>query len=128
MACTVAFILRRRGGSIVAKRGISIGADLGTLADTPTVSVRAVTKTGPDRVRLVLSSDVGASDGPVTAAPSDLNFDVFLREDEFGFDLLNEWQRSESPVALVIPPGSRLVRLRSTGDLQHLTLRRVDED
>ena len=32
-----------------------------------------------------------------------------------------------NPLAIVMPPDSRIVRLRSIDDLQPLTLRRVDE-
>ena len=49
-----------------------------------------------------------------------------LGADDSGFDLLHEWRRSASPLAIVIPPGSRLVRLRSIDSLQPLTLRRLD--
>jgi hypothetical protein len=117
--------LRRRG--IVARRGLSIGADLGMLADTPRVRVRAVTKAGPDRVRLVLSPEPSPVEGSGLTTSSDLDLVVYLREEEFGFGLLHEWKRAESSIAIVIPPNSPLVRLRSVDDLQPLTLRRVVE-
>jgi hypothetical protein len=119
--------LRRRGHGIVARRGLSIGADLGMLADTPRVRVRAVTKAGPDRVRLVLSPEPSPVEGPGLTTSSDLDLVVYLREEEFGFGLLHEWKRAESSIAIVIPPNSPLVRLRSVDDLQPLTLRRVVE-
>lgn len=124
---SVASAVRRRG-DIVAKRGLSIGADLGSLADKPRVRVRSVTKTGPDRVHLVLAPQPGPIGSPELAtSSSDLNLVVFLREEEFGFELLLEWQRSESSLAIVMPANSRIVRLRSIGELQPLTLRRIDE-
>jgi hypothetical protein len=49
-----------------------------------------------------------------------------LNEDDFGFGLLREWQRAGTAVAIVMPPDSHIVRLRSVDDLQPLTLRRVD--
>jgi hypothetical protein len=110
--------VRRRQG-LVAQRGTSIGADLGALADQARVRVRSVMKEGPDRVRVVLT--------PEADPETDLDLVVLLREDEFGFELLHEWKRSERSIAIVMPPDSRIVRLRSIDDLQPLTLRRVDE-
>ena len=112
----VAFVRNRRHG-LEAKRGVSIGADLGKLADTPQVTVQAVTTTAPDRVRVVLTSQSGP----------DLDFVVSLSEQDFGFGLLRDWQRAGSAVAIVMPPDSHVVRLRSVEDLQPLTLRRVDD-
>ncbi|MFI5040616.1 MAG: hypothetical protein ACHQNA_01995 [Acidimicrobiales bacterium] len=125
MGWFVLLVIRRRGRGIVAQRGVGVGADLGTLADKPRVRVRQVTRAGPDRVRLVLAAEPGAG-GP-GHDPSDLDLVVLLREDEFGSELLEEWERSGRVLALVMPPGSRIVRLRSIDDLQPLTLRRVDE-
>jgi len=51
---------------------------------------------------------------------------VSLGDDEFGSALLEEWQKDGSDIAMVIPPESQLVRLRSVESLQHLTLRRTD--
>jgi hypothetical protein len=113
----VSFVRRRQG--LVAQRGTSIGADLGALADQARVRVRSVMKEGPDRVRVVLT--------PEADPETDLDLVVLLREDEFGFELLHEWKGSERSIAIVMPPDSRIVRLRSIDDLQPLTLRRVDE-
>src|ERR1700730_6427229 len=63
MAWFVISILRRHGHGIAARRGISVGADLGALADKARVRVRAVTRAGPDRVRLVLTPEPGPVDG-----------------------------------------------------------------
>jgi len=111
-------MVRRRRHGLVAERGMSVGADLGTLSDRPRVRVREVTTMGPERVRLVLT--------PEADPAADMDLVVSLREDEFGFDLLHEWRRSGAPVAIVFPPGSHLVRLRGVDDLQPLTLRRAD--
>jgi hypothetical protein len=121
-------IVRRHRRGLVAERGVSIGADLGTLGDTPRVRVSAVLKEGSDRVRLILAGETGPDSEPGPAAPPDLDLLVFLREEEFGYGVLHEWKRSGSPVAIVQPPGSHIVRLRSVDSLQHLTLRRVDEE
>lgn len=111
----VSFVRSRRHG-LEAKRGLSIGADLGMLGDTPTVTVQAVTIAGPDKVRLVLSRDDGTN----------LDLAVSLHEDDFGYGLLRDWQRDGTSVAIVMPAGSHIVRLRSVDDLQPITLRRVD--
>ena len=97
--------------------GSSIGADLGALADQPRVQVVSVTQLGPERARLVLRPELEGAD---------LDLVVVLREGELGFELLHDWNRDGSLLAIVIPPGSRLVRLRSIDDLQPLTLRRAD--
>ncbi len=121
----VSFV-RRRHGTLVAKRGMSIGADLGTMSDQPRVHVTKVAITGPDRVRVLLAPESPQPDNPRRISPSDLDLVVSLEEGELGLDLLREWQRSACPLAIVVPPGSRLVRLRSIEDLQPLTLRRLD--
>ena len=126
-ACAGAILWRRRG-SIVARRGMSIGADLATMADKRRVIVRAVTNLGSDRVRLVLVPDADAPDGQTSATSSDLDLVVALNDDEFGFEILQDWKRSASPLAIVMPEGTRIVRLRSVDSLQPLTLRRAEPD
>ena len=128
VVATIVWYLRFHGTGIVARRGLSIGADLGTMGDRQRVRVQSVTKTGPDRVHVLLLPEASSTDGSGSVAPSDLDFVVSLTDEEFGFQLLNQWQRSASSLAVVIPPGTRLVRLRSIDDLQHLTLSRIAED
>jgi hypothetical protein len=111
-------VVQRHRRSLVGQRGMSIGADLGALSDQPRVRVADLTTTGPESARLVLT--------PERANAHDLVFVVSLKEGDSGYQLLGQWQRSGSWVAIVIPPGSRLVRLRSTDSLQPLTLRRLD--
>ena len=113
----VSFVRSRRHG-LEAKRGLSIGADLGMLADTPTVTVQAVTVVDPEKVRVVLAQGDG----------SELDLVVSLKASEFGYELLRQWERSGSKVAMVMPTDSHIVRLRSVDDLQPLTLRRIDTD
>ena len=115
-----ATILLRRTRGIVAGRGMSIGADLGMLADAPQVQVRTVRTVGPDRVHLVLAPDPGRPEGPP------LELIVLLSEEDPGFALLRLWKQSEAWLAIVMPPASHIVRLRSIEDLQPLSLRRVD--
>lgn len=120
----IALVQRRRRG-LVAERGTSVGADLGTMNDQPRVRVSTVTRAGPDRVRVVLTS-VGGDD-PVVPVAADTELLVFLREDEVGFDTLEDWKKRQKALAIVMVPGNELVRLRSIDDLQPLTLRRVTE-
>jgi hypothetical protein len=122
----IATVRRRRHG-LVAERGTSIGADLGALSDQPRVRVESVTREGPDRVRIVLApDDPRPGDSPEPVLPQDLDFTVMLGDDDFGFEMLHKWKRSQDVLAVVVPPDSRLVRLRSVEDLQPLTLRRAD--
>jgi len=124
----VSFVVRvvnRRRRGLVAERGMSVGADLGTMRDQPRVRVRTVTRVTPDRVRVVLAPDVDPADG--AAQQPDLDLVVVLRDEDFGFELLDQWQQSQAVLAIVMPPGGRLVRLRSIDDLQPVTLRRADE-
>ena len=107
-------VFRARRRSLVPKRGLGVAADLGGLADTPRVHVRSVTRLSPDRVRVVFAPEEG----------SDTEFVFSLGDGEFGSELLEEWQRDGSAIAMVIPSDSPLVRLRSVESLQHLTLRR----
>jgi hypothetical protein len=125
IGCALSVVHRRRR-SFVPQRGTSVGADLGAMSDKPRVQVRDVTTTGPNRVRLVLVPEAPPIDSPGLMASSDLDMIVTLRDGEL--DLLQEWQRSATSLAIVIPPNSRLVRLRSIEDLQPLTLRRVDDE
>jgi hypothetical protein len=126
VGCCIGYLLVRRVGGIVPKRGMGIRADLGELADKPRVRVREVAKAGPARVRLVLTPEPGPADVPLPTTSSDLELVVSGPDQQFGFELLCEWQRSQSVLAVVMPPDSRIVRLRSIDDLQPLTLRRVD--
>jgi hypothetical protein len=113
-------VQRHRRG-LVAERGTSIGADLGVLGDRPRVIVREVTPLDHDRVHLVLVPE----DATSGSAPPDLDFVISLRQDEFGYDLLRQWQQATSVVAVVLPPNSTLVRLRSVDSLQPITLKRA---
>lgn len=125
--CVGAILWRRRGG-IVAKRGMSVGADLATMADKRRVVVRAVTNLGSDRVRLLLVPDAESEDGQASATSAELDLVVALNDNEFGFELLQDWKRAASPLAIVMPEGTQIVRLRSIDTLQPLTLRRAEQD
>jgi len=125
VAWTVVSAVRRNRRGLVAERGTSIGADLGALSDQPLVRVRALSEAEPGHYMLILTPEpTGGEDTDHETSP-DLELLVNLRDDEFGFGLLQEWQRSQAPLAIVMPPESRIVRLRSIDDLQPLTLSRV---
>jgi hypothetical protein len=125
----VVTMVRRRRHGLVAERGTSIGADLGALSDQPRVRVRSVIQVAADRVRVVLTPDTGPDDRPDDrpGASEDLDFTVMLEDDDFGFEMLHKWKRSQDVLAVVLPPDTRIVRLRSVEDLQPLTLRRADD-
>ncbi|HEX3540075.1 MAG TPA: hypothetical protein VHT75_06470 [Acidimicrobiales bacterium] len=128
VVCLIMYTLRRYRHGIVAERGTSIGADLGALSDAPRMLVQEVATAGPDRIHVVLRPASGSR--AETSLPPATGRDLYVRrgDDDFGLGLLQQWQRSGSPVAIVTPPGSRLVRLRSVDDLQHLTLRLVEDE
>jgi hypothetical protein len=119
--------VNRHRGSLVPRRGTSVGADLGALSDKPRVRVHTVTPLGANRVHLVLDADPDNVDRAGIMDPADLDLVVFLQEGEAGLELLHEWARQQTLLAIVIPPGSRLVRLRAIDNLQPLTLRRDDQ-
>ncbi len=125
-AWSVVRVVRRHRRGLVAERGTSIGADVAAMADQPCVRVRAVNGGGPDHVLLVLTPQPGPGAGVDDATSPDLEVLVNLREGEFGFSLLQEWRRSQAALAIVMPPDSRILRLRAVDDLQPLTLSRAN--
>jgi hypothetical protein len=117
LAVVVGVVVWVRRDSLVPKRGMGFAADMGAMAAATRVSVRAVTRTTPERVTVVLAPD---------DSTDELTYVVSLAEDDFGFGVLESWQRDGSVIAFVIPRDSHLLRLRSVESLQSLTLRRVD--
>jgi hypothetical protein len=117
--------IRRHRRGLVAERGLSIGADLGALADQPRVRVRAVKGDGAGHVLVVLTPAPGAE--AEAAEGPDLEVLVDLRPDEFGYTQLQEWEQAQSVLGVVMPRGSHIMRLRGLDDLQPLTLRRVEK-
>jgi hypothetical protein len=109
--------VQRHRRSFVPQRGTSVGADLGAMSDKPRVRVRTLMPVGPGRVHLILEPE---------GETAELDLVVLLGEGDAGLELLEQWKSAESVLALVLPPGGRLVRLRSIDDLQPLTLRRAD--
>ena len=118
----ISAILRHRS-EIVSVRGMSTTADIGRLHDMPRVQVRDLIVTGPDSARLVVAA-TGDADG--TGAGAESEFLIAINEGDPGFGLLHEWIDQASVLGIVVPPDSRLLRLRCVADLQPLTLRRLD--
>jgi hypothetical protein len=98
---------------------MGVAADFGVLGATPRVHIESITRTGADTARLVVRRE--GSDNP-----EELTFVVALQEGEFGAGLLEEWRQADSSIAMVIPPNTHILRLRSVDSLQNLTLRRVE--
>ena len=114
----VASVVRTRRHTLVPKRGFGVGADLAGLAETPTVRIRSLARTSPTEVRVVFVGEGGPED--------EREVRLALSDEDYGLELLEEWQQAGSRLAVVVPPESRILRLRSVTTLQHLTLRRAD--
>ncbi len=128
LVCLVAIglVLRaiwRRRTQLIPERGTSVRADVGVLHDVPRVRLSDVQMVGTEVARIVFV----AVDAEHAAAAEDAML-VSISEREQGFAILRGWYEQGSILGLVIPPDSRLVRLRGLDDLQPLTLRRVDID
>ena len=120
----IGFILRaiwHRRSQLIPERGTSVRADVGALSDVPRVRLSDLQMVGTDVARIVFVP----IDPERTAESAML---VSIGEREQGFAILRNWYEKGSTLGLVIPPDSRLVRLRGLDDLQPLTLRRVDID
>jgi len=113
---------------------MGVRADLERLRDVPRVRVSELTMTGPDVARLgLIAAPGGNRDG--TDAPTEIDSDpgqrveleysIAMNESDPGFPLLNDWIDRQCVLGVVIPPDSKLIRLRCLEDLQPLTLRRV---
>ncbi len=116
--------IRTRGRGLVSRRGTGIEADLGAMAGRPTVRVRSVLAVGGDRVELVLGNDPSSTTpGTGDAETEDTHLVVFLDANDFAFEQLHHWRRDGTELAMVMPPGSHILRLRSVDELQPVTLR-----
>jgi hypothetical protein len=130
-ACIVITIWRRRA-QLVSVRGMGVRADLIRLHEVPRVRVRELTMTGPDAAHLALiaAPDEGDGNGEEPAPPTEegaigLDFSIEMNESEPGWGLLQEWMERQCVLGCVLPPDSRIIRLRCLEDLQPLTLRQV---
>jgi len=130
----IAITVWRRRAQLVSQRGMGVRADLERLRDVPRVRVSELTMTGPDVARLgLIAAPGGNRDG--TDAPTEIDSDpgqrveleysIAMNESDPGFPLLNDWIDRQCVLGVVIPPDSKLIRLRCLEDLQPLTLRRV---
>ena len=117
--------LLRHRSSLFSVRGYGVRADIGRMQDAPRVRIQGLATVGHDRTRIAFvpsdDSRTGEPDGPV-----DDVFVVELGEHDASYELLRRWFNQRADLAIVIPPGSRIIRLRSISDLQPLTLRRID--
>jgi hypothetical protein len=131
-AVVIAITIWRRRKQLVSVRGMGVRADLMRLQEVPRVRVSNLKMTGPDAAHLALvSAPEGSGDGGEEPAPTKeedaigLEFSIEMNESEPGWDLLREWIERQCVLGCVIPPDSRLIRLRCLEDLQPLTLRRL---
>jgi len=118
-------ILRHRS-AIVPVRGMSTTADVGRLRDMPRVVVRDLTLTDADVARLTLESAADSHPAESPSAPES-EYLVALNAGDPEYHVLIDWVAHRSVLGIVLPPGSRLLRLRNVDDLQPITLRRVDD-
>lgn len=133
-ACVIAITIWRKRAQLVSQRGMGVRADLARLHDVPRVRVSELTITGPDVARLALVAAQGG-DGDATEESADaradpasfvgLEFSIAMNESDPGFPLLHDWIDRQCVLGVVMPPDSRLIRLRCLEDLQPLTLRRL---
>jgi len=101
-------------------------ADVERLYELPRVCVSGLTMTEQDVARLELSpkkTNDGIEHSPGMVARDYL---IALNESDAGFELLRGWLEHQNVLGVVLPPESRIVRLRCLDDLQPLTLRRLD--
>jgi len=115
-----------RRAQLIPERGTSVRADVGVLRDAARVRLSDLQMVGPDVARIVFVPIDASSAAPTS--PSESAMLVSIGEREQGFAILRNWYEQGSTLGLVIPPDSRLVRLRGLDDLQPITLRRVDID
>ena len=124
----IAITIWRRRVQLVSVRGMGVRADVERLHDVPRVRVSELTMTGPDAARLGLVAVPGDGDDAETEETDvvGLECSIAMNESEPGFLLLREWIDRQCVLGCVMPPDSRLIRLRCLEDLQPLTLRRLD--
>jgi len=127
-ALIIGYVLRaiwHRRLQLITARGTGVRADLGALRDVPRARVSELQMEGPDVARIVLVA-IGTDGDGTGAVPVENEMLVGLREGEPGFAILRDWLEHRSVLGVVMPPETRIIRLRGLDDLQPLTLRRVD--
>jgi hypothetical protein len=132
-AAVIAITIWRRRAQLVSVRGMGVRADLTRLHEVPRVRVSELTMTGPNAAHLALvaateSNGDGTESEEMTYEEGSigLEFSIEINESEPGWELLREWMQDQCVLGCVIPPDSRLIRLRCLDDLQPLTLRRLE--
>lgn len=128
--CVTVITIWERRAQLVSTRGIGLGADIELLRNVPRVRVSELTLTAPDTALLaiVAAHERTADDAQYNPGDGDvgLEFSIAINESDPGFPLLREWKERQCVLGMVMPPDSRLIRLRCLEDLQPLTLRRTD--
>jgi len=132
-AAVIAITIWRRRAQLVSVRGMGVRADLTRLHEVPRVRVTELTMTGPNAAHLALvtatasgEDDTESEEMTYEEGPIGLEFSIEMNESEPGWGLLREWMQHQSVLGCVVPPDSRLIRLRCLEDLQPLTLRRLE--
>jgi hypothetical protein len=124
---SVAILVWRRRRNLLTVRGFGVRADVGRLHDVPRVVVGELTMISPEVARIALQpSSPQEQDNPRNRAVEG-TFLIGLNERDPGFEILQGWLEDQSILGAVMPPESRIIRLRSLDDLQPLTLRRIDD-
>jgi hypothetical protein len=117
----------RRRSRIVPLRGFGTAADLGRLRqDVPRVRVRDISVVGPDETRLTVGPVRDPQDPDLGLDDAETEYRIAMDERDPGFEILHDWLSDQTVLGIVLPPESRLIRLRSVDGLQPLTLRRLD--
>ena len=118
-------ILRHRS-QVVSVRGMSTTADVGRLHDMPRVQAHDLTMMGADSAYLTVVSLENPEGANPDAAGTESEFLIAINQGDPGWGILQDWIAHGTVLGIVVPPESRLLRLRSVDDLQPLTLRRLD--
>ncbi len=117
----------RRRDRLVPKRGLSVRADVERLHDMPRVIVAEFSAIGADSARLTLVSAGAGRLEAAREAPVMGEFLIAISDREAGYAILRDWRDHKSVLGVVMPPDTRIMRLRSLDDLQPLTLRLLDD-
>ncbi|HTD50923.1 MAG TPA: hypothetical protein VK771_10005 [Acidimicrobiia bacterium] len=116
----------RRRARLFNRHGMGMHADVERLYQLARVCVSGLTMTGRDVARLGLSRNHANNHIDRTLDMVEGDYLVALKESDSEFELLHRWLEHQNVLGVVLPPQSRIIRLRCLDDLQPLTLRRLD--
>jgi hypothetical protein len=122
----VASEIWRRRARLFSRQYMGMHADVERLYELPRVCVTGLTMTGRDAARLALSPKHANDHTDHALAMVEGDYLVALHESDSEFELLRGWLEHQNVLGVVVPPESRIIRLRCLEDLQPLTLRRLD--